>query len=211
MPVKELIPKEGATGWLDTWMLSAKAKHPNCAYAWLRVHLDARRCRRSRRSTFGETPVNKLACAYMNKLQQGLVRRSTTRTRRESYYASIKFWKTPVADCGNGKKDCMDYSKWVTGLERGDLVATNVAGGGSSLRRARRRLSAPFWRHRWLRTVAELRAAARRGCRCIYVAALAALFVYAFWSVDSFTGKVVHAWTPRQLPRDLRERRRSAA
>ena len=32
----------------------------------------------------------------------------------ESYYASIKFWKTPVADCGNGKKDCMDYSKWVT-------------------------------------------------------------------------------------------------
>ena len=34
MPVKEVIPKEGATGWLDTWMLSAKAKHPNCAYAW---------------------------------------------------------------------------------------------------------------------------------------------------------------------------------
>jgi putative spermidine/putrescine transport system permease protein len=29
----------------------------------------------------------------------------------------------------------------------------------------------------------------------IYVAALAALFVYAFWGVDSFTGKVVHAWS----------------
>jgi len=29
----------------------------------------------------------------------------------------------------------------------------------------------------------------------IYLAALAALFVYAFWSVDSFTGKVVHAWS----------------
>ena len=25
-------PKEGVTGWLDTWMMSAKAKHPNCAY-----------------------------------------------------------------------------------------------------------------------------------------------------------------------------------
>ena len=34
MPVKEIIPKEGATGWLDTWMLSSKAKHPNCAYKW---------------------------------------------------------------------------------------------------------------------------------------------------------------------------------
>ena len=36
VPVKEIIPREGATGWLDTWMLSAKAKHPNCAYAWYR-------------------------------------------------------------------------------------------------------------------------------------------------------------------------------
>ena len=36
VPVKELIPKEGATGWLDTWMISKKAKHPNCAYAWLK-------------------------------------------------------------------------------------------------------------------------------------------------------------------------------
>src|SRR5947207_1959799 len=34
VPVKEVIPREGATGWLDTWMLSKKAKHPNCAYAW---------------------------------------------------------------------------------------------------------------------------------------------------------------------------------
>ena len=28
----------------------------------------------------------------------------------------------------------------------------------------------------------------------IYVAALAALFIYAFWGVDTFTGKVVHTW-----------------
>ena len=29
----------------------------------------------------------------------------------------------------------------------------------------------------------------------IYVAALIALFVYAFWTVDPFTSEVVHAWT----------------
>ena len=39
VPVKEIIPKEGATGWLDTWMLSKKAKHPNCALRLVRVHL----------------------------------------------------------------------------------------------------------------------------------------------------------------------------
>ena len=28
------------------------------------------------------------------------------------YFKQIYFWKTPIADCGNGKKDCMDYPKW---------------------------------------------------------------------------------------------------
>jgi putative spermidine/putrescine transport system substrate-binding protein len=29
-----------------------------------------------------------------------------------SYFNQIKFWKTPVADCGNGKTDCIPYSGW---------------------------------------------------------------------------------------------------
>ena len=33
--VATVIPKEGATGLADTWMLSSKAKHPNCAYKWM--------------------------------------------------------------------------------------------------------------------------------------------------------------------------------
>jgi putative spermidine/putrescine transport system permease protein len=79
-------------------------------------------------------------------------------------------------------------------LERGDLVASTTAGGGLSLARARRRLSAPLWRHRWLRTLAELLPPVA-WMTLIYLAALAALFVYAFWSVDAFTGKVVHTWS----------------
>jgi putative spermidine/putrescine transport system permease protein len=79
-------------------------------------------------------------------------------------------------------------------LERGDLVATSSAGGGLSLRSARRRLSTPFWRHRWLRTLAQLLPPVG-WMTLIYIAALAALFVYAFWTVDSFTGKVVHTWS----------------
>ena len=34
-PVKDLIPKEGATGWLDTWMVSSHTKNLDCAYKWL--------------------------------------------------------------------------------------------------------------------------------------------------------------------------------
>src|SRR6266567_1155149 len=35
-PIGSVIPQEGATGWADTWMLAAKAPHPNCAYLWMR-------------------------------------------------------------------------------------------------------------------------------------------------------------------------------
>jgi putative spermidine/putrescine transport system substrate-binding protein len=29
-----------------------------------------------------------------------------------AYFEAIKFWKTPVAQCGNGQSNCMDYSAW---------------------------------------------------------------------------------------------------
>jgi putative spermidine/putrescine transport system substrate-binding protein len=111
VPVKEIIPKEGATGWLDTWMLSSKAKHPNCAYKWY-GYISSPKVQALQATTYGETPVNKLACAEMNKLSKGSCH-TYHADAPESYYRSIKFWKTPVADCGNGQKNCMDYRKWV--------------------------------------------------------------------------------------------------
>ena len=111
LPVAELIPKEGATGWLDTWMLSAKSKNTDCAYQWLQ-HISTPLVQAQQAVFFGETPVNKKACPFMNRLAKG----SCAQYHADaplSYYRSIKFWKTPIADCGNGKKDCMDFSKWV--------------------------------------------------------------------------------------------------
>ena len=112
VPVREIIPKEGATGWLDTWMLSAKAKHPNCAYMWY-SYISSPKVQALQAVTWGETPVNKLACGPMNKLSKGSCAVYHANAP-EAYYRSIKFWKTPVADCGNGKKDCVDYTKWVS-------------------------------------------------------------------------------------------------
>jgi putative spermidine/putrescine transport system substrate-binding protein len=112
VPVKEVIPKEGATGWLDTWMLSSKTKHPNCAYKWY-AYVSTPKVQALQAVTWGETPVNKLACVQMNRLSKGSCA-AYHANAPESYYRSIKFWKTPLADCGNGKKDCMDYTKWVS-------------------------------------------------------------------------------------------------
>jgi putative spermidine/putrescine transport system permease protein len=66
--------------------------------------------------------------------------------------------------------------------------------GGRSLTTARRRLSAALWRRPWLRAIALL--LPPLGWMVVFdLAALAVLFVSAFWSIDSFTGKLTHVWT----------------
>ena len=109
-PVKEIIPKEGATGWADTWMISSKAKHPNCAVMWIKW-VSTPKVQAQQALSFRETPVNTKACSLMNKTEKG----SCTKFHLNapaSYFTSIKFWKTPVKECGNGKSNCMDYTKW---------------------------------------------------------------------------------------------------
>ena len=72
-------------------------------------------------------------------------------------------------------------------------MATDVARAGVPLRGARLRASAAFWRHRWLKGLALLSPPVLAFV-LVYIAALAVLFVSAFWSVDSFTGKLQHVW-----------------
>src|SRR5499427_7619451 len=69
-PIGTTIPGEGATGWADTWMLAAKAPHPNCAYKWMQ-YISTPKVQALQAVTYGETPDNKLACAEMDKLQAG--------------------------------------------------------------------------------------------------------------------------------------------
>jgi putative spermidine/putrescine transport system substrate-binding protein len=110
VPVKDLIPIQGATGWADTWMLSAHAKHPNCAYKWINW-VSQPKVQAEQAIFFGETPANTKACPYMEQIQKGSCGQYHANAT-SSYFNSIKFWKTPVANCGNGKTDCTDYSVW---------------------------------------------------------------------------------------------------
>jgi putative spermidine/putrescine transport system substrate-binding protein len=112
VPVKDLIPKEGATGWADTWMLSAHAKHPNCAYKWMQW-VTTPKVQAQQAVYFGETPANQLACPIMNTIQKGSCA-AYHANAPESYFQTIKFWKTPLAQCGNGKNDCVPFQQWVS-------------------------------------------------------------------------------------------------
>jgi putative spermidine/putrescine transport system substrate-binding protein len=109
-PVKDLVPREGATGWLDTWMVSSKTKNLDCAYKWL-AYISTPKVQAEQAIYFGETPVNTKACAWMNRLSKGSCRQYHADAPL-AYFRQIYFWKTPISDCGNGKNDCMDYTKW---------------------------------------------------------------------------------------------------
>jgi putative spermidine/putrescine transport system substrate-binding protein len=110
VPVKDTIPQEGATGWADTWMLSAHAQHPNCAYAWMKW-VSTPKVQAQQAISFGESPANTKACPIMDKIQKGACAQYHANAPA-SYFDSIKFWKTPTKDCGNGKTDCTDYTTW---------------------------------------------------------------------------------------------------
>jgi putative spermidine/putrescine transport system substrate-binding protein len=109
-PVADLIPREGATGWADTWMISSKAKHPNCAIMWIK-YVSTPKVQAQQALFFGETPANRKACSFMNKLEKGSCSKWHLNAPA-TYFNSIKFWKTPIASCGNGKTNCVDYTKW---------------------------------------------------------------------------------------------------
>jgi len=110
VPIASTIPKEGATGWADTWMLATNAPHPNCAYLWLK-YISTPKAQARQATWYGETPANTLACPIMDQLVKGSCNQYHANAPA-SYFDSLSFWKTPIANCGNGKTDCMPYTEW---------------------------------------------------------------------------------------------------
>jgi putative spermidine/putrescine transport system substrate-binding protein len=110
--VADTIPSQGATGWADTWMLATKAPDPNCAYKWMQW-VTTPKVQAEEADYFGETPANQLACPLMDKIQKGSCD-AYHANAPESYFKTIAFWKTPLAQCGNGKSDCVPFQQWVT-------------------------------------------------------------------------------------------------
>jgi putative spermidine/putrescine transport system permease protein len=72
-------------------------------------------------------------------------------------------------------------------------VALDAVRAGPSIRGARVRLSSTFWRRPWVKGAALL-LPPLLAFLVVYFGSLGVLFVSAFWTVDSFTGKLVHIW-----------------
>jgi putative spermidine/putrescine transport system substrate-binding protein len=106
-PIASVIPSEGATGWADTTMMHAKAKHPNCAYKWLEHSLQAK-VQGDVAAWFGSVPSVPAACKGNELLTD-----DGCKTNGSDNFDKIAFWRTPVAKCSAGSA-CIPYNRWVS-------------------------------------------------------------------------------------------------
>jgi putative spermidine/putrescine transport system substrate-binding protein len=103
-----VLPKEGTTGWSDTWMIGSKAAHPNCAYAWL-DWIASPETNAQATGYFGEAPSSEAACDFREDCE-------AYHAGDADYASKIWYWSTPIQDCLDGRTDvkCTDYAAWTT-------------------------------------------------------------------------------------------------
>ena len=108
--VSSIVPTEGSTGWSDTWMVSAKAKHPNCMYQWMNW-ITSPDINDQVAEYFGEAPAQTKAC----DVDKDTTFCPTFHATDAAYAAKISYWTTPVKACGDSRGNkCEDYAAWTT-------------------------------------------------------------------------------------------------
>jgi putative spermidine/putrescine transport system substrate-binding protein len=103
-------PVEGATGWSDTWMISSKAKHPNCMYMWL-DHIVSPQANAEVAEWFGEAPSNALSCDLTADTEHC----TTYHAAETDFWTDVYYWTTATEECLDGRTDvaCVPYTEWV--------------------------------------------------------------------------------------------------
>jgi putative spermidine/putrescine transport system substrate-binding protein len=111
--LETVLPKEGATGWSDTWMVSAKAAHPNCMYMWM-DYITSPAVQAQVAYYFGEAPANPKACDEIAKQFQDTTHCDVYKAKDDAFAKSISFWATPRKECLDGKGDnCVPFVDWI--------------------------------------------------------------------------------------------------
>jgi putative spermidine/putrescine transport system substrate-binding protein len=115
-----VIPSEGATGWADTWMISANAPNPNCMLMWM-DHTLQPDVQAEVGVYYGAAGSNVDSCQVIaDTLGEGgeeLVDSVEYSFCGDAEFLNSLFlWKTPQVACGDDRGDeCVDYSQWTQG------------------------------------------------------------------------------------------------
>ena len=108
-PVEVVLPKEGSTGWSDTWMVGAKSQAKACAYKFI-DHIVSPKTNAAIAEWFGEAPANRKACAETADPKHCEI----FHAEDEEYFSKVHYWNTPIQACLDGRTDvkCTDYAAW---------------------------------------------------------------------------------------------------
>jgi putative spermidine/putrescine transport system substrate-binding protein len=108
VPIKAIKPKEGTTGWSDTWMIYSKAKHPNCMYLWM-DYIGSPEAQAKVAEFFGEAPANTKACALTTDKNHC----EKFHAEDEDWWKDVYYWTTPTKDCGDDRGEvCKTQEEW---------------------------------------------------------------------------------------------------
>jgi putative spermidine/putrescine transport system substrate-binding protein len=112
-PVQSTLPKEGSTGWSDTWMVGTASKHKTCAYKWMN-YVVSPKVNAAVASWFGEAPANAKACDVLEADPATKGTCATYHADDETYFSQVSYWTTPIKDCLDGRGPiCKGYDEWV--------------------------------------------------------------------------------------------------
>jgi len=109
VPVAAIKPKEGTTGWSDTWMVSSSAANPNCMYLWMN-HMASPEAQAAVAEGFGEAPVNLKACDLTTNPNHC----DDFHADDESWWEDVYYWTTPDETCKDDDDEttCVTQADW---------------------------------------------------------------------------------------------------
>ncbi len=173
-PVKAILPTEGATGWSDTWMISSKAKHPNCAYAWM-SYITEPKPQSEVAQYFGEAPANGQACKLTGAEFCKAYHTNGQGLRRQALVLDHADLAVPGR---THRHPVHRLRRLDPGLDRDQGLTLAFSVRRSPGLRTGLLLLPPML---WLGVA--------------YLAALGALLITSLWSQNDFTGTIERVWT----------------
>jgi putative spermidine/putrescine transport system substrate-binding protein len=108
LPAAGVKPVEGTTGWVDEWLISSHADHPNCMYLWL-DYVVSPEANAKVVELASEAPATARACEFtLRPTDCGELHADD-----ETWWQDVAIWRTPSSDCGDARgHQCMSYDEW---------------------------------------------------------------------------------------------------